>query len=172
MVDELLKSDTILSQISSYNLAEKLIEVDEERISLLIFQLGDYLFAFHGSQAREILPFNEITWIPGATTAIPGVMNVRGDVAAVIDLKQVLGIREAGKGVASGFFIMTQVGDGRNGILVDHIVDVVEIPVSENMQLLSTLDEGFKRFALSQFEYNKKVVMVLDATWIIEMVKS
>ena len=172
MVDGLLKSDTILSQMSSYNLAEKLIEVDEERISLLIFQLGEFLFAFHGNQAREILPFTEITWIPGATTAIPGVMNIRGDVAAVIDLRQVMGISETGKGVASGFFIMTQAGDGRNGILVDYIVDVVEIPVSENMQLLSTLDEGFKRFALSQFEYNKKVVMVLDATWIIEKVKS
>lgn len=172
MVDGLLKSDTILSQISSYNLAEKLIEVDEERISLLIFQLGDYLFAFHGSQAREILPFTEITWIPGATAAIPGVMNVRGDVAAVIDLKQVLGIHETERGVTSGFFIMTQAGDGRNGILVDHIVDVVEIPISENVQLLSTLDEGFKRFALSQFEYNKKIVMVLDATWIIEKIKS
>lgn len=172
MVDGSLKSDTILSQISNLSLAEKIVEIDEERISLLIFQLGDYLFAFRGSQAREILPFIEVTWIPGATSLIPGVINVRGDVTAVIDLKEILGIHETERGKTDGFFIMVWEGDGRNGILVDNIVDVVELPISENGQLLPTLDERFKRFAVSQFEYDHKMVIVFDAAWIIEKVNS
>ena len=148
----------------------QIVEIDEERISLLIFQLGDYLFAFHGGQAREILPFSGVTWIPGATALIPGVVNVRGDVIAVIDLKETLGIHETEKGRPGDFFVMVWEGDGRNGIVVDNIVDVVELPISENMQLLPTLDERFKRFAVSQFEYDHKMVLVLDAAWIIEKV--
>ncbi|MBP2627032.1 MAG: cheW-6 [Firmicutes bacterium] len=172
MVEESLKSDAILSQISSHSFAEKMVAIDEERMSVLIFQLGDDLFAFRGSQAREILPFTEVTWIPGATALLPGVISVRGDVAAVLDLSQVLGIHERIKRAASGFFIMVRAGDGRNGILVDNIVDILEMPISEERQLLSTLDEGFRRFALSQFEYNHKMVTVLNADWIIEKVNS
>lgn len=172
MVDGSLKSDTILSQISNINLADKIIEIDEEKISLLIFQLGDYLFAFRGSQAREILPFSGVTWIPGATAFIPGVVNVRGDVIAVIDLKETLGIPETEKGKMDGFFVMVWEGDGRNGMVVDRIVDVVELPISENMQLLPTLDQRFTCFAISQFEYNHKIVLVLDAALIIEKVSS
>lgn len=170
MVDGSLKSDTILSQMSNISFAEQVVEIDEERISLLIFQLGDYLFAFRGSQAREIIPFSGVTWIPGATTVIPGVVNVRGDVVAVIDLKATLGIPETEQGRMGGFFVMVWEGDGRNGIIVDHIIDVVELPVSENVQLLSTVDEKFKRFAVSQFAYEDQMVLVLDAAWIIEKV--
>lgn len=172
MVEGVLKSDMILSQISNRNLTEKSVEIDEERIHLFIFQLGEYLFAFHGSQTREILPFMEITWIPGATGLIPGVINVSGDVVAVLDARQMLGINETKRGVVGGFFVMVRVGDGRSGILVDNIMDIVEIPVSENMKLLSTLDERFRHFALSQFAYDNKIVIVLDAAEMIQKVNS
>lgn len=67
---------------------------------------------------------------------------------------------------------MVRSGDGRNGILVDTIIDVVEIPNSEIKQVLSTLDERFKRFAISQFEYRQHLVTVLDAALLIEKVNS
>lgn len=171
MADKPLKSDTIVSQLDAYSLTEKIVEIDEPTVSFFIFQLGDYLFAFGGSQAREILPYTGLTWIPGATAHIPGVINLRGDVAAVLDLKQMLGINEANY-ETTGFIVMVRSGDGRNGILVDTIIDVVEIPNSEIKQVLSTLDERFKRFAISQFEYRQHLVTVLDAALLIEKVNS
>ncbi|WP_371365278.1 hypothetical protein SRRS_01290 [Sporomusa rhizae] len=165
---ESLKSDIILKQINDYNFGDKLVTVDEDKISVLVFQLGDLFFAFCGSQAREILPYTKITWIPGANALIPGVINVRGDVAAVLDLKSILDINEPGRGREGGFFVMVREGDGRNGILVDNIVDIIELPESENLPVLPTLDERFKRFAASQFEYRKRMVIVLDAALIID----
>lgn len=167
MTAESLKSDTILSQIASQSLTEKIIALDEEQISLLIFKLGDSLFAVYGSQAREILPFSEITWIPGATPLLPGVVNVRGDVAAVLDLAQILSMNTSGNNLTGTFLILLRVGDGRNAILVDHIVDVVEIPISATVQVLPTLDERYKQFAVSQLAYNNTMVTILDADRII-----
>jgi len=168
VIEQSLKSDNILSQIINQSLSEKIIDIDEERISLLIFKLGESLFAFYGSQAREILPFTEITWIPGATAQLPGVVNIRGDVAAVLELTQVLNIHRIDSNLSGTFLIMVRVGDGRTGILVDSIVDVVEIPVSEAVQILPTLDERFKQFAVSQFAYKTAMVTILDAAQIIE----
>jgi purine-binding chemotaxis protein CheW len=171
-VEGLTKSDMILTQLNSSSLAERIVEIDEAVIHLLIFQIGEYLFAFQGSQAKEILPFSEVTWIPGATALIPGVMNVRGDVVAVLDLRQILGIYETGQGPAAGFCVIIRQGDGRSGILVDNIMDVAALPVSANGELLPTLDERFRRFASSQIEYDHKIVTVLDAALILERVKS
>ena len=172
MTSASLKSDTILRQIDAHNLTEKIVAIDEAKICFFIFQLGDYLFAFGGNQTREILPYTTITWIPGATALIPGVINVRGDVAAVLDLKQILSINETSPKTADNFVVMVRAGDGRTGILVDTIVDVVEVPVSETTQLLPTLDERFKRFALNQFEYRHNMVTVLDASLLIEKATS
>lgn len=172
MADKPLKSDTILSQIDAHNLTEKIVAIDEPTVSFFIFQLGDYFFAFGGSQAREILPYTGLTWIPGATALIPGVINLRGDVAAVLDLKQMLGMNEASYETTGAFIVMIRSGDGRNGILVDTIVDIVEIPNSETKQVLSTLDERFKCFAINQFEYRRNLVTVLDASLLIEKANS
>ena len=172
MTGSSLKSDIILRQIDAHNLTEKIVTIDEEQICFFIFQLGDYLFAFGGSQTREILPYTTITWIPGATALIPGVINVHGDVAAILDVKKLLSVNETGPKAADNFVVMVRAGDGRTGILVDTIVDVVEVPVSETTQLLPTLDERFKRFASSQFEYRGTMVTVLDASLLIEKATS
>lgn len=172
MTEKSLKSDNILSQIANQSLAEIISDIDEDRISLLIFNLGESLFAFYGSQAREILPFTETTWIPGATARLPGVINIRGDVAAVLDLTQVLNMNKPATTPPGAFLIMVHAGDGRTGILVDNIVDVVEVPVSETVQVLPTLDERFRQFALTQFAYKTTMVTILDAPRIIEKANS
>lgn len=168
MSSESSRSDSILKQMNDDTFVDKSVAIDVDKISLLVFQLGDLLFAFHGSQVREILPYTEITWIPGANALIPGVINVRGDVAAVLDLKNILDSKESGRGREGGFFVMVREGDGRSGFLVDNIVDVIELPETENLQVLPNLDERSKRFAASQFEYGKKMVLVLDAALIID----
>ncbi|WP_346355942.1 chemotaxis protein CheW [Azotosporobacter soli] len=170
MTDDVLKSDLILKQIEQSGFAEKVVEVDEETMGLLIVQLGERLFALPGSEAREIMPFSASTWIPGATAILPGVMNIRGDVAAVIDVKKVLTVPEAGSG-AGCFFVLLRHGDGRSGLLVDDIVDVIELSVAENMPLLSSLDVGWQRFAASQFDYQGRIVTVLKVEQLIEAVR-
>ncbi len=170
MTNDVVKSDRILKQITQGSFTEKVVEVDEETISLLIVQLGEHLFALLGAEAREIMPFSESTWIPGATPVLPGVMNVRGDVAAVIDAKQVLMMPEAGSGAGS-FFVLLRHGDGRSGILVDNIVDVAEVSVNENKPPLPSLDVGWQRFAVSQFEYRGRIVTLLKVEELIAAVR-
>lgn len=167
MPEELLTSDRILSQLDSQAAAAPVL-LSDEKANFLIFRLADQLLAFPGKQAREILPFTAITWIPGATALLPGVMNVRGDVAAVLDARQLLGLPASEPQAGTAFLIMMQAGDGRTGLLADTIIDVAEVPVAETVQSLPTLDERFRRFALSQFVYEQQLVTVLDATALID----
>lgn len=168
MAEELLKSDSILDEIKSWELAEKIIEVDEKQVKLVIFSLDHHVFAFLGTEVREILPADGITWIPGATEFIPGVINIRGDIEAVIDLRQVLGFADTRK--KQGFFIMAQANEQSNAILVDSIIDVLDVPVSTLNQPMINLDIKLSQLIMNQLESNGKVVSILSVSRIVDQV--
>lgn len=146
----------------------EIIDVNEEEIKLLIFQLGEHYFAFYGQESREVLPYHSLVWFPGATDKIPGVIYIRGDIAAIIDISQFLHTSRHGQTVPRGFFIMLKTGDGRSGVWVDQIVDVLDVPLSAITPLLPTLDENIKQFAVSQFTYQNKVTPILSADMLVE----
>lgn len=166
MSGELLKSDIILEEIKQRRVTEQLVKVDEEQVKLVVFLLTNHLFAFWGCEVCEILPAGGITWIPGVTENIPGVINIRGDIKAVIDLGKVLAIRDTRKN--KGLFIMTKIEDQSSGILVDSIVDVLDVPVSAINQPLLNLDVRLSEMVVNQTEYNGKIVNILSVSRIFD----
>ena len=164
MPKEGLRSDTVLEQIQRFREQETGL-VEEAGIRVLIFRLGDDFFAFPGHQAREILPYHGAAWVPGATDVLPGVVNVRGEVVAVLELKRWLGLGDAG----GRFLILLRPGDGRCGVVAEQIVDVTEIPLSRSGPAPATLEERLRRLAASQFEYEDQTVLLLDAVVLLEV---
>ena len=63
------------------------INIDEELVELVFFKLLDHFYAIFGTDAKEILPLLRINQIPGAPANILGVINVRGDIESVLDIK-------------------------------------------------------------------------------------
>ena len=60
----------------------------------LTFRLENEVFALDVSQVREILDLSPITKVPRAADFMRGVINVRGSVVPVVDLRRKLGIRD------------------------------------------------------------------------------
>lgn len=168
MPEETRKSDAILERINNNSFTEAVIEVDEQQVKLVIFSLQHHLFAFMGNEVRELLPAEDITWIPGATDVIPGVINVRGDIAAIIDLGRVMGLADTRK--QQGFFVMTQGQQDSSGIAVDTIIDVLDIPISTIQEPLSHLDMQFGQFVVKQFEWKDCIVNILSVNRILDQV--
>ncbi len=168
MSQEELKSDRIVDELNNLHSDEQILEVDEEKIKLVVFLVDKHLFAFWGSDVREILPANRITWIPGATEYIPGVINIRGDIETVIALRQVLGI--AGEHSQPGFFIMAKTANQSSGILVDDIVDVFDAPASMVSAPLLNLEAKLNYMVVKQLEYDRKVVNILSVSRIFDRV--
>jgi purine-binding chemotaxis protein CheW len=52
----------------------------------LVFSLGDEAYAIGLRHVREVLEMAPLTPVPGAPTAVRGVMNLRGQVVPVVDL--------------------------------------------------------------------------------------
>ena len=60
---------------------------------LVVFTLGKEEFGVDISQVREIVRLVQITYLPKAPAFIEGVVNLRGQVLAVIDLAKRIGIQ-------------------------------------------------------------------------------
>lgn len=96
-------------------------------IKAVIFQLKDEEYGVDVQQVHLIERMNHITRVPKMPTFVKGVINLRGIVTPVIDLRERFSI-ETTKYTDSTRIIIVQVEDKEVGLIVDAANDVIDIP--------------------------------------------
>ena len=97
---------------------------------LLTFTLGSEVYAMEVATTREVLEFTGLTPIPRMPGWIRGVLNLRGTVIPVLDLKQKLGMGRTEQSRDSCILILELSLDGEQtivGILADSVREVFEV---------------------------------------------
>ena len=96
----------------------------------LTFKLEDEMFAIDVAQVREILDFTTITKVPRAPEFMRGVINVRGSVVPVVDLRLKFEMSPTQKTVDTRIVVMEIAFDGELcviGALADAVHNVIEM---------------------------------------------
>jgi purine-binding chemotaxis protein CheW len=108
-------------------MAENLTEV-EDRSSLLIssFYLGGTLFGIDTMRVQEAIKVGEITAVPHAQEYVLGVINLRGRIVTVINLRKKLGLGVS-EVTADSRLIIVAWEDEHVGFLLDRISDVIPV---------------------------------------------
>lgn len=100
----------------------------------LAFRLGQEEFAIQVLKVREIMGVQEITAVPQTPNYVKGVINLRGKVIPVIDLRLKFGLPEA-EYTQKTCIIVVQVGQGAGamlmGIVVDGVSEVLTLAASD-----------------------------------------
>lgn len=154
-------SALILEELKRRRASEQIVDVDEAQIKLVIFALLDELYAFPGTDVREILPLGKISYVPGAPEYVLGVINVRGDIESVITIHRFLDLPE-GRRTPKSRIVLAAKDGVRSGVLVDSIEDVVDVPASRVTPPLSILDDARKELVTGAIEYRNRNVTLLD----------
>jgi purine-binding chemotaxis protein CheW len=97
-------------------------------VELCAFRVGDEEYAIDLRRLREILQPLPITRVPRAPEFIEGVMNLRGEVIPVIDVRKRLGLvpRPGGRSKV----LVVNIAGRALGMIVDAVSEVVRIPRS------------------------------------------
>ena len=98
----------------------------EEGIQVVAFKLLNEEYGVSILNVQEIRKLTEITRVPFAADYIKGVINLRGSVLPVIDLKKRLGLADAPYTEDTRVVTVT-VGDLHVGMLVDAVTEVLTI---------------------------------------------
>lgn len=115
-------SATALADNSSQILVFSLLE---ERLSKRM----DY--GVDVAQVQEIGLLENISMVPNAPAYVKGVMNLRGKIITIIDVKEKLGFQAIKEVNASTRILIVAVGSTLTGLLVDEVDEVMRVPASD-----------------------------------------
>lgn len=126
----------------------------------LCFNLGKEEFAIPLLSIKEVIGLPETTPIPQAPSHFLGIMNLRGQVISVMDLRQKLGIKTTNTDETS--VIILDLGNYNLGVVVDCVnsvqmltaQDITEKPVVENSKTYEHITGVFRK--------NERLILLLD----------
>ena len=101
-----------------------------ETTQYLTFKLGDEVFALDISKVREVLDFAAITKVPRTPEFMRGVINLRGNVVPVVDMRLKFGLTKTEKTVNTCIIIVEISLDGDTtvlGALADSVQEVIDL---------------------------------------------
>jgi purine-binding chemotaxis protein CheW len=99
-------------------------------IEALTFELCGEIFALEARIVREILDMTPVTKVPGARPFVGGVINVRGSIVPLVDLRQRFGMAPTEITVDTRIIVINILLNGEPitiGLLADKVSDVTDI---------------------------------------------
>src|SRR5512136_496350 len=101
-----------------------------ESMQFLTFKLGEEIFALDITKVREVLDFTSVTKVPRTPEFMRGVINLRGSVVPVVDLRLKFGMSRTENTVNTCIIIVEVTVDGEMivlGALADSVQEVLDL---------------------------------------------
>src|SRR5690348_5409766 len=153
------------TNVLTANEAAAATQTDARAGKYLTFQLANEEFGIRVLKVREIMGLQEITAVPQTPAHVKGVINLRGKVVPVVDLRLKFGI-PAAEYTQRTCFIVTQVqGESAPvlmGIVVDGVSEVLNLTGQEIEDTPDFGDEAGVRYLLGMAKVKGKVKILLD----------
>lgn len=116
--------------MSQINETQDKSQSESSMMEFLTFVLGNENYALDIMTVKEIRGYEAVTKIANAPEFIKGVINLRGDIVPIVDLRIKFNVGEATYNEFT-IVIMLNVGDRIVGIVVDEVSDVIKVSDSD-----------------------------------------
>jgi len=131
----------------------------------LTFKLGEEVYAVDISKVREVLDFTTVTKVPRTPDFMRGVINLRGSVVPVVDLRLKFGMNRTESTVNTCIIILEVRVDGETtvlGALADSVQEVVDLE-SESIEPAPRIGTKLKtEFIAGMGKQNDRFIIILD----------
>jgi purine-binding chemotaxis protein CheW len=131
----------------------------------LTFQLGNEEFGIRVLKVREIMGIQEITTVPQTPVHIRGVINLRGKVVPVIDLRLKFGLPPADYTQRTCIVVTQLQGEAGlilMGVIVDGVSEVLNLAASDIEDTPDFGEEVAAQYLLGMAKVKGKVKILLD----------
>lgn len=137
-------------------------------LQLVAFRIGNELFGVGIDSIREIVRFPEVTEVPDAPVFLEGVINLRGRIVPVIDLRKRLRL-SAGEKTKSSRVLITESGSSMIGLHVDSVSEVLKIQpdaVEEPPEMVTAI--GIE-YITGMAKVDNRLIILLDLKKILSV---
>ena len=145
---------------------EKKQQLSGEVVQVVSFRLATEEYGVDISQVQEIIRMVEITHVPRAPRFMEGVINLRGQLIPIIDLRTRFGMPRI-NATKSTRIIVTEIGSKRVGIVVDSVSEVLNLPI-ENVEDAPEMIAGVgTEYIQGVGKMSERLIIMLDLTMVI-----
>ncbi len=139
----------------------------QSKVQLSTFFLGQRWFAFDVTRVQEIVKPMDLTPVPLAPNHVRGLINLRGQVATAIGLRELFALQD--KGVDQAFNMVCRVDGFLMAFQVDQIGDVIEVTMQDYEPVPSTIPETTRKFLSGVFKMQTQLLSVIDLDKVTEV---
>ncbi|MBI5282209.1 MAG: purine-binding chemotaxis protein CheW [Candidatus Solibacter usitatus] len=141
------------------------IRSDDRGGKYLVFQLGHEEFGIRVLKVREIMGIQEITAVPQMPAHVKGVINLRGKVIPVVDLRLKFGLPEMEYTQRTCIIVVQVKGESGpmlTGIVVDGVAEVLNLAVADIEDTPDFGDGTATPYLLGMAKVKGKVKILLE----------
>jgi purine-binding chemotaxis protein CheW len=103
---------------------------NDELRQFISFAVGEEEYGLELLRVKEVIRVKGVTWLPKAPSFVKGIINLRGDVIPIVDLREKLGL-EAGEATEATRVIVAEVDGRLIGMVVDSASQVVRMSADQ-----------------------------------------
>jgi purine-binding chemotaxis protein CheW len=130
-------------------------------VHIVGFQVGRETYGVPITSLHEIVRVPEITAVPDAADYLEGVINLRGKIVSVIDLRKRFGDLQASSHRRNRILVVEH-NARLSGLIVDSASEVLKIPASEIEPAPAVFQEGGLNCVTGLGKHNGRLIVLLD----------
>ena len=135
------------------------------------FWLEDLFFGVRVDKVKEVMRYQDMTYVPHAPREIVGLINLRGDIVTAIDMRRRLWLKEYTGEKRQKNVIIRDPG-GALSLIVDEIGDVVETEDRFFESPPMTMDSKVRDIVVGVYKMKTNLLLILNVEKLIYLDKN
>ena len=139
-------------------------------VQFMTFFLGQELFGVDTLHVQEILTYHKMTPVPCAPDYVKGMLNLRGQILTVVDVRSRLGLEKL-EHEEDGMNLIVNSHEGPISLFVDKIGNVVTIPTDQLLPPPGTIRGVAVKYIQEVCQLQDSLLIILNLKSILEIIK-
>lgn len=132
-------------------------------VSFVTFEVAGQMFGVPVVKVQDILTPDAIAPVPGGPAEVQGLINLRGKIVTVIDLRTRLGIvHDVARESRKGMCVTVEIDGESYTLFVDRVGDVVTLSAAHREDPPATLDALWRELCDGVWRADDRLLVVLD----------
>lgn len=158
--------DELGAQVAEHD-DDDLGDDDNLQHTYLTFEVGSERFALHVANVTEIVRLQKIFAVPDVPSHIRGVINLRGKVIPLLDVRARFGIEQVEYSDRT-VVVVIEVGDAPTGLVVDRVFDITEIAPVDLEPAPATGAPQRSQLVTSISKRGDQVIFIVDVATLVD----
>lgn len=148
---------------TTYELERIEDDEDDGLIQLVGFGIGAERFGVDILTVQEIIRSTEVTPVPNSPSFVEGVINLRGDIIPVIDLRKRLSLYLESNDIEKNWVLILRIGNRVVGFIVDNVSEVLKLAEDDIDPPPNIVIAGLEnQYIRGVCEIDNKLLIILD----------